>query len=245
VAVVIWVYAGGGQAEFGIVPFLQRHFDKSNVIFNRALPQRMKPGPRPGVIPYGATGRQFQQIVRDTIARYLEKGVDAIIVLDDLDCDDYDAKANLLRGAVTEGFAEAAKKGIAPPASVLVAFAVPEIEAWVIADWSHTFQKRHGNYHGAMRHALSSQGVDFSNVESFDCHCDTPEAYRKLSVVLQKVFNQAQYDANPNVSAIVPYSKDTDTRALLEIATAEGIARACPRFAGFWRELQVVAGKPS
>lgn len=229
---VVWVYAGGGQAEFGLVPFFQRHF--LGVTFERRTPQRQKPGPRPGVIvPYGATGKYFQQILEEQVAAYWVANVDVILVFDDLDCDDAAAKTKSLRSSVQRGLEKAAaERGVASiPKEIIVGFAVPEIESWIIADWRNTFEVRHNSCHTALKHTLSGEGVNFANVEAFDCRCGSPDTYRKISVVLQNAFNEA-------CSRTIRYSKDTDTQALLTLADAAGIVRACPKFAAFWRTLQ-------
>ena len=46
-AVVVWVFAGGGESEVrGLIPFLEQNF--SNCKFERKTPARQKPGPKPG-----------------------------------------------------------------------------------------------------------------------------------------------------------------------------------------------------
>ena len=229
-ALVVWVYAGGGQAEFGVVPFLQQHFP--SVTFRRRLPERKKKGPRPGVaIAYGATGQSLAQEIIRSLSNHGQDEADVVFVLDDADCDDPTTKTTALRQAVEKGLAEATRNGHAVrPASVVVGLAVPELEAWLLADWNNTFAKRHSNCHHALRFALSQAGVDLGNVEAFDCRCETP-AYRKISEVLQEGFNAC-------CPSGVRYSKDTDTRALLANVDPARVSQTCPAFRTFWNDLK-------
>jgi len=57
--VVVWVFAGGGEAEVrGLIPFLQKNFPGCQ--FERKTPARIKPGPKPGkVTGYGKTGKRM------------------------------------------------------------------------------------------------------------------------------------------------------------------------------------------
>jgi len=81
-AVVVWVYAGGGQAELGIIPWLDRFFP--GVRFERRTPQIRKPGPRPGIVTrhevVGQTGTALDREIRtnskDTDTRRLLQQAD-------------------------------------------------------------------------------------------------------------------------------------------------------------------------
>ena len=97
-AVVIWVFSGGGEAEVGIrnkdkkdeggiIKFLQKNFPTCT--FVRKTPARIKPGPKPGKIGYGRTGNSLiDQISKELpIALKNEPNkCDLILVFDDLDC---------------------------------------------------------------------------------------------------------------------------------------------------------------
>jgi hypothetical protein len=224
----VWVYAGGGQAELGIVPWLERHFPA--VTFQRKTPQFKKPGPRPGVAVQkevvGQTGRALGSEIRSQLKRYWSAGpADLILVLDDTDCDLPEARANAHRLAVTES--------IPPDANpyVVIALAVQELEVWLLADWSQTFVLHHKRCYRELKNTLVQQGVDFNHPEQFDCKCGTQE-YRKISEVLRDAFNH-------HCGERLRYSKDTDTRRLLMAARPEAISERCPHFKAFWNELKI------
>ena len=80
-----------------------------------------------------------------------------------------------------------------------------------------------------MRRALVAEGVDFQDLENFDCRCGTTE-YRKISETLRSAFLVC-CGTSPG------YSKDTDTRRLLMQADPQGVAKRCPHFKAFWHKL--------
>ena len=100
---VIWLFAGGGEAEVrGLVPFLEKHF--AHCSFRRMTPVIRKPGPRPGMRSpgYGRTGKSLAVEIRERLSVRLSKGdtCDAILVVDDLDCRDYNKQKDLHANAV-------------------------------------------------------------------------------------------------------------------------------------------------
>ena len=222
---VVWVYAGGGQAELGIIPWLQRHFPQ--ITFERRMPQIRKPGPRPGgsVKPkvVGNTGSALDTEIRRNLQKYWGREVaDILLLVDDTDC----AKPQERRASLNKVVVEAIPSETPP---ILIALAVPELEVWLLADWENTFHKLYPQCQVPLRRSLQKEGVDFENLQGFDCFCDTPR-YRKISEVLRNVFDVC---CGPGPR----YSKDTDTRRLLLEVNPEKVATHCPDFKVFWNEL--------
>jgi hypothetical protein len=224
--VIVWVYAGGGQAEIGIIPWLQQHFP--GVRFERRMPQIRKPGPRPGVMAQhqvvGHTGRDLEGNIRRNIEQYWTKNAaHTLLLLDDTDCEIPLNRSQSLEKAVTGVIAAEELP------CIVIALAVPELEAWLLADWHNTFEKDYRRCHVQMRDVLRTEGVDFAKLEEFDCRCGTPE-YRKISETLRNAF-EVCCGTSPG------YSKDTDTRRLLLQTNPATIANFCPNFRAFWINL--------
>jgi hypothetical protein len=101
-ALVIWLFAGGGEAEIrGLVPFLRKHFNKCS--FDRKTPVIRKPGPKPGIQPpgYGRTGKSLVTEIKERLEMALSKGerCDQILIIDDLDCRDRDRQYEIFMNA--------------------------------------------------------------------------------------------------------------------------------------------------
>lgn len=227
---VVWVYAGGGHSELGIVPWLQAHFGQ--VTFLRRTPQISKPGPRLGVQTnvkvVGQTGSDLVSKIRNDLKKYWgvhnkEPRPQVILLLDDTDCAAPDDRDKALREAVVSSI------DTSNLPSIVVALARPELEVWLLADWANTFEKNYRSCHVPMKRRLMEEGVNFNALEDFDCRCDTP-TYRKLSETIADAFNM-------NCETSVRYSKSTDTPRLLIQANPINISEKCPRFKKFWLEL--------
>lgn len=224
-AVVVWVFAGGGEAELGIIPWLQRHFP--DVRFERRTPQVRNPGPRPGgavrPVVVGNTGAKLGSEIRSNLTTHWKVGsADVLLLLDDTDCSPPDRRDSALRAAIAESIPEPE----IPP--IAVALAVPELEVWLLADWANTFQRDRPACCHEMRRRLKADGVDFERPEAFDCRC-TAE-YRKISETIRNAYEVC---CGPGPR----YSKDTDTRRLLSEVDPETVARRCPHFKSFWNAL--------
>ncbi len=227
-AVVVWVYAGGGHSELGLIPWLQRHF--RGVKFERRMPQKTKPGPRPGVSPHevvGNSGKALDKLIKDNLAEYWQKNnADVLLLLDDTDCEAPAKRRESLQRAV--------KDAIAPDdlPCVAIALAVPELEVWLLADWQNAFAKNYGGFQVKMRDKLKKEGVDFTNLESFDCRCkkEEGEEYRKISETLKEAFDTCS-------GTSTRYSKGTDTSRLLMQVDPAVVAQNCPHFKTFWNKL--------
>jgi hypothetical protein len=155
-AVVVWVYSGGGEAEVrGFFPFLDKTFPGCR--FERKTPVRDKPGPKPNkAASYGRTGKslihQIQQELPGALKAEPTNRCDLILVFDDLDCRDSETqKIKIL--------SEISKIPECADIEKFVGFAAPEIEAWIIADWNNSIAK-HSDFRGRhkrMRWWLSTE----------------------------------------------------------------------------------------
>lgn len=233
-ALVVWVYAGGGQAEMAIVPWLETQFQ--GVDFKRRTPQIRKPGPKPGSIAkaqvIGKTGKDLNSEIKRDLEKYWAKdAANVLLLLDDTDCENPIERRQSLQKVVTEAIAEQDIPCVA------VALAVPELEVWLLADWGNTFQKGYPKCQHPMRRKLVEDGVDFDRLQEFDCRCDTAE-YRKISETIRNAFEVC---CGPGPR----YSKDTDTSRLLLQTDPNIVTRKCPDFKLFWNELKSCLAKAS
>jgi hypothetical protein len=245
---VVWVYAGGGESEVvGLIPFLQRHLPRCT--FDRRTPARRKPGPRPGapLTAYGLTGRSLTREIRDNIGAYWDSTADIVLVLDDTDASDPSDRERLLRQAVVDSLQ---LHGVDPAKVekpvVAVALAVPEIEAWLLADWEATFQgwlrerqasspvQPAANCMATVKHDLAHRGIRFSAPESFQVVTAAGE-YRKISELVQSLIL---------MNCGVRYSKAVDTPRLLGLLNPAVVSRKCPYFRKFWQTLHALCGTP-
>jgi hypothetical protein len=166
-AVVVWVYSGGGEAEVrGFFPFLDKTFPGCR--FERKTPVSRKPGPKFNKPSgQGRTGKSLIEQIKEELPLALKaepNKCDLILVFDDLDCRDaQEEKRKILEDEIPK---------ILECADIqkIVGFAAPEIEAWIIADWNNSIAK-HPDFRGRherMRWWLSTQKkVPFDNPESF------------------------------------------------------------------------------
>ena len=225
---VVWVYAGGGDAEVGgFVPFLQQHL---NCVFERRTP-RPKPGPRPGVsIYHGLTGTSFIAEMRLDLQKYWDGTAGAILVLDDTDQNAPAEHETLLRQAVIEILRPEGGAVSTDTLPIVIALAVPELEMWLLADWDNTFKKAFKSCYGAVQHELSSVNkVDFSAPENFSVFNEAGE-YQKISQIIKDLIWHKSGKA-------VRYSKATDTPRLLQIIDPNIVKGKCPYFRSFWNAI--------
>lgn len=230
---VVWVFAGGGEAEVrGLIPFLKQNFPGCE--FERKTPVRRKPGPKPNpLMSYGRTGNSLIEQIQEQlpIALKAEKNqYDLIFVFDDLDC----RNSEIQKERILESLS------IIPDCTqipVLIGFAAPELEAWIIADWNHSIA-RHPDFRGRqerMRWWLSTQGnISFDNPESFseydpqrDCCQD------KLSEALIQSSIQDEADRQKP-----RFSKGIHTPILLLLIDVNEVQRKCPLFREMYNYLQ-------
>ncbi|VXD10303.1 conserved hypothetical protein [Planktothrix serta PCC 8927] len=163
---VVWVFAGGGEAEVrGLIPFLKQNFPGCQ--FERKTPVRRKPGPKPNpLMSYGRTGNSLIEQIQEQLPIALKaesNQCDLIFVFDDLDCRNPETqRQKILASLSTIPDCDQVPK--------LIGFAAPELEAWIIADWDNSIAK-HPDFRGRherMRWWLSAKGkISFNNPESF------------------------------------------------------------------------------
>lgn len=222
---MIWLFLGGGESEIrGLVPFLEKHFDKC--LFDRKTPVHRRPAPRPGISPpgYGRTGRSLAAEIKERLGLALSKGdrCDQILVIDDLDCRDEGNQRTFLMAAINsiQGSNDI---------NTFIGFSAPELESWIIADWDHSVARHPDfrNRHNGMRHWLSTEkNIPFDAPESFgnydterDC-CD-----QKLSDnIIESTLICEEDHNNPR------YSKGMHTPILLQELVPDIVKRKCPLF---------------
>jgi hypothetical protein len=224
-AVVVWVFAGGGEAEVrGLIPFLEQNF--SNCKFERKTPVRQKPGPKPGKgNSYGRTSQSLiEQIIKELpiALRYEPNKCNLILVFDDLDCRTPELQENIILDAIST-IPECTD------INKLVMFAAPELEAWIIADWNNSIA-RHPDFRGRhkrMRYWLRQQkNIPFNEPESFSEYDEDRDCCReKLSQALVDSSVLAEFD-----SLSTRYSKGLHTPALLQDIRPEEVQQRCPLF---------------
>lgn len=221
---VIWVFAGGGEAELrGLSIFLRSNF-KSH-IFEMQTPFRQKPGPRPNKYhALGQTGSSLRRQIKVSLEQALRGGrCDRILVLDDLDCHDIEQ--------CRQAF-EITLQTIAGAETIehIIAFAAPEIEAWLIADWARSFAnwREFRPYQVQIRRALaeayreSTAEGDIGQPENFSWRdTDRNACAQKLSEKIQDVVQRI---------AGSQYSKDEHSGSLLQQVRADVIQQSCPTF---------------
>ena len=218
---VVWVFAGGGESEVrGLIPFLEVSYREHT--FERKSPIRRKPGPRPPSEPgYGRTGRSLAEQIGKLLFESLKirESCDLILVIDDLDCSDPDDRRALFVKTI-----ENVESAFNIPR--FVGFASPEIEAWIVADWSNTVARDPDfrGCHQRMQHWLSTQkSVPFDNPETFSRFDPDKDSCRdKLS--------EAIVEASLEFCDSVRYSKATHTARFLKQLSPDIVGVKCPLF---------------
>jgi hypothetical protein len=226
---VVWLFAGGGESEVrGLVPFLEKNF--ACLRFERKTPIRQKPGPKPpknrAESAYGKSGKSLQlQIKRQLKIALLHGKCDLILVVDDLDCHDFDTQEKRFLQTILSVPGTASIKKI-------VAFAAPERKAWLIADWNNTIAKDvdFRKEHQAMRWWLSRQAnVPFDAPESFSVYDPSKDACKdKLSDAIIE---------SANLKAKARYSKAIHTPRLIQTIDPTIVSQKCPLFRQLYRYL--------
>ncbi|SMC97277.1 hypothetical protein SAMN02746065_1181 [Desulfocicer vacuolatum DSM 3385] len=198
---------------------------------------KQKPGPKPGKTQkakaLGKTGKDLASQISYFLPVALQNDTcDLVLVLDDLDCRDEINSAAIFNEAID---------GIHGTENIdrCVAFAAPEIESWLIADWQNTFavDYRFRAFHEGLRHRLSSFcKILFDNPESFsEFNPDTDACREKLSDVLIKA---VQAESEERKLTLPHFSKREHSPELLMIAKAQIIQQKCPIFAKFYHYLK-------
>ncbi|AFY45655.1 hypothetical protein Nos7107_5141 [Nostoc sp. PCC 7107] len=237
---VVWVFAGGGEAEVrGLIPFLERTFPGCK--FERKTPVYQKPGPKPNKVnSYGRTGKSLiEQIKRElpTALKYTPNECTLILVFDDLDCrNPNEQKENIL-----------AEISIIPDCNNInkfVGFASPELEACILADWNNSVAK-HPDFkgrHERMRWWLSKQkNIPFDNPESFS-------EYDPKRGCCQEKLSQALVDSSvldEFDSSSTRFSKGLHTPELLSYINSNEVQKRCPLFRELYNYLNNLCNSAS
>jgi hypothetical protein len=224
-AMVVWVFAGGGEAEVrGLIPFLEKNFPGCR--FERKTPVIQKPGPKPNkAVSYGRTGQSLrEQISRELLIalKYNPNTCDLILVFDDLDCRNPEKQRQDFLAAIS-----------AIPESTdiakFVGFAAPELESWIVADWSNSIGQ-HPDFrsrHERMRWWLSTQGkIPFDSPESFS-------EYDNKRGCCQEKLSEALIESSvieESDRALTRFSKGLHTPQLLLDVQPNEVQRKCPLF---------------
>lgn len=235
---VVWILSGGGEAELrGLKPFLEKSFPSCT--FERKLPIRKKPGPKPNKTSYGATGlsllKQINKRLED--AEKFNQQCDIILIFDDLDCKDYNKWIKKFKDSIN-------RVGSYKKTDQVVAFASPEIEAWIIADWNNSIAS-HADFkmrHERMRHWLSSnKNIDFSNPESFSRYSiEKNSCEEKLSEILIESTTIDTQDSEQK-----RYQKGLHTPELIQKINIEVVKKKCPIFQKFYNSLESLIINPA
>jgi hypothetical protein len=225
-AVVVWVYSGGGEAEVrGFFPFLAKTFPGCR--FERKTPVRNKPGPKPNKASgEGRTGKSLIEQIKQELPLALKaepNKCNLILVFDDLDCRDSETQKSKI-------LSEISKIRECADIEKFVGFAAPEIEAWIIADWNNSIAKNsdfRGRRHERMRWWLSTQRkVSFENPEAFSEYDAEKDCCReKLSEYLIESSVQDELDRDK-----ARFSKGDHTPLLLSEIDPNEVQKKCPLF---------------
>jgi Domain of unknown function (DUF4276) len=234
-AVVVWVFAGGGESEVrGLIPFLEKNFPGCS--FERKTPVRQKPGPKPNkAVSYGRTGLSLIDQIKEELPIALkgeQNKCTLILVFDDLDCrDPMTQKETILQ--------ELSKVRECAGIEKIIGFAAPELEAWIIADWDNSIAKNSDfrGRHERMRYWLRKQrNVPFDSPESFSEYDSEKDCCReKLSKALIESTEQDEADRDKP-----RFSKGLHTPLLLLEINSNTVQQKCPLFRELYNYLNNV-----
>ncbi|WP_227789000.1 DUF4276 family protein [Nodularia sp. LEGE 04288] len=222
---VVWVFAGGGESEVrGLIPFLEKNFPGCQ--FERKTPVRNKPGGKSNKEhSYGKTGQSLIEQIKIELPialKYQPNKCNLILVFDDLDCRNPIEQEEKILAAILS-ISESIN------IKTFVGFASPELEAWIIADWSNSVAK-HPDFKG--RHQRMCQWLSTEKSIPFD----TPESFSEYDserdCCLEKL-SQALVDSSvldEFDSRSTRFSKGLHTPALLGYIDPDVVQRKCPLF---------------
>lgn len=233
---VVWVFAGGGETEVaGLIKFLQMLFPQ-NFVFVRKTPfDSTKKGAKPNrKSTLGITGKSLIQAIKKylPLALLVERNKpNLILVVDDLDCCDLENQRQSLLDCIDQiSGTENIEK--------YIAFAAPEIEVWIMADWEHTIAKsaKFRNRQKAMVYWLSTQKqFPFDQPENFGEYDPKGKACKeKLSELLISASSQTPEDQGKE------YKKSEDSSELLLRIEKTILCLKCPIFRHFYNFMQTL-----
>lgn len=203
-------------------------------------------------------------LTRNSLEERLTKNTlcDAILVIDDLDCRRWENSVcnninspgfhqlrhsyhqqiyqslSSAREQLDEGIKHRLEDvGFKP--KIIIGFASPEIEAWIIADWGNC-QHRDFPQHQwiRMRKWLRDEAeVDFRNPEPYGgFNAETGVCHMKLSEKIVEASTQAQWPQQ--LEPLCRYNKARHSSELLEILSSQRVQRKCPIFRAMYQSLQ-------
>lgn len=157
---------------------------------------------------------------------------DGFLLIDDLDC--------RFQSTITEGiqlFEQEISKFIQRICSenkiirkfnFYTLFASPEIEAWFISDWNESFLREYPEVicykvHAKLKKELTDKYWD-DNIEKFGGKWINDSCKRKLSEIIQKIFEQVGIDEN---GVIYRFNKGENGRSMLVRINPEKVALKC------------------
>lgn len=238
---MIWLFAGGGESELGnreaniqgLVHFFEKHFPditfyRITPVRNKRLPPKVKP--KNPLNALGKTGESFAKQITNKLEdaiKYRNPLCDVILIIDDLDC-----CCDIQRKIQFNNSVNQAGNGKFEHTKLIIGFAAPELEAWLVADWDNTIAK-HINFRQnqqAMKHWLIKNQLSFDKSETFSFYDEIKNAcHEKLSELLIESSRQK----NQTI-----YSKSKHTPFLLyDSLKPEIVAKKCPLFNDFFTEL--------
>ena len=204
----------------GLIPLLENICIDHT--FERKSPVRRKPGPRTSNVPgYGRTGRSLAEQIEKLLFESLKakEYCDLILVIDDLDCHDPDARRELFDKSIGNVDQAANRENH-------IGFSSPEVEAWIVADWDHSVAKDPDfrGCHDQMRHWLSTQkAVPFDRPETFS-------SYEREKDSCRDKLSDAIVESSIYCGAQARYSKGLHTARFLRRISAEVVRGKCPLF---------------
>ncbi|MGC9525032.1 MAG: hypothetical protein ACP5D7_05775 [Limnospira sp.] len=204
-------------------------------------------------------------LTRIEIEDRLEKNTlcDAILVIDDLDCRRWDGEIchlvnstgfvnikNHYINSVKDSIENAKRKlnrnlitrlnEAKFDPQIIVGFASPEIESWIVADWGNLKHRDFPKYRWRkMRDWLIDEArIDFDDPEIYgDFNEDTGVCQFKISEQIVEASIQATRREDDEIQ-YQPYTKGRHSSELLEMVTMEKVAEKCPIFREMYRSLQ-------
>jgi hypothetical protein len=227
--VKVALFHTGGHTETGALqPFLEKISD--NLEFERYFPHCKKRGPKfgrlyptPDPAHSGCTGQTLIRAMFDILSdKTFSIEADAILLVDDADC-------RFTSKAEWEWFCNDLRLSIATTYGreipFIALFAAPEIEAWFVADWNNSFQRRYGkNVASALLRQLKGLNVPDKFKIEFYGHPELPGGgcTDKLS---EKICN-AMFELPHSVS----YNKRFDGVEMLRKLNPATVAESCTTY---------------
>lgn len=258
---VVWVFAGGGESEIlGLIPFLKNNYpqhqferklpakkfkEKKKAELKRLLEERRKlPFRNPEEEPFfasalstGRTGDDLVEVIKQQLKYALmdSQECDLVLILDDLDCRKIDKAIKPFEEKLSITFKENSLE-------YFFGFAAPEMEAWLIADWTNSFAS-HSDYknieHQLKRELRSRNTSAPSHITKCNVSFDIPESFSELDEAkncCNEKLSTVIYNACKDIGA-PDFSKKDHTPEMLKKISAVKVSQTCPLFRAVHRRL--------